>query len=256
MKIAAMFKNAEKFTVDNSPAILTAIGVTGTVTSMWLMYKSTTKATELLFEEDERKKIKGEGPLTNQEILKLTWKLYLPPALAGTLTVGAIISANRIGSKRAAAMAAAYTLSEKAYSEYKDKVVERIGARKSQAAKDEIAQDRVNANPVGKNEIYITGGGDVLCYDLYTGRYFQSSMETIKKAINDVNIQIINTNYASLNDFYHALGLAMTKIGEEMGWNLEKPLEVDFSTTMSDDQRPCIAIDYIVTPIRGVCRVQ
>lgn len=150
-------------------------------------------------------------------------------------------------------MAAAYTLSEKAYSEYKEKVVEKLGEKKEKAYRDEVAQRRVDQDPVGKNKVHITGGGDVLCYDLYTGRYFQSSMETIKKAVNDVNFQVINNWGATLNDLYAGLGLSRTKIGEEVGWR-DSLLEMDYSTTMSDDDRPCICLDYKVEVVRGDCK--
>lgn len=255
MNFAELLKRAEKLTVDNSPAILTALGVTGTLTTAYLTGKATFKAAKIIEDEQFRLNLHNQGhDLERKEKLALVWKTYLPPALAGSFTVTAIICANRIGNKRAAAMAAAYSISEKAFSEYKEKVVEKLGAQKEQKARDELAQERVDRNPVGKQEIYITGGGDVLCYDLYTGRYFQSSMESMKKAMNEVNLQVINHGFACLNDFYAGLGLALTKIGEEVGWDLEKPLEITFSTTMSDDDRPCICIDYIVVPIRGRCR--
>lgn len=250
----AMLKVTEKFTIDNSPTILTAIGAVGTVGTAFLTYRSTSEASYLLFEEDAKRRMNGEGPLTRPEILKLTWKLYWSPALAGTLTVASIIAANRIGAKRAAALAAAYALSEKTISEYKDKVVEKLGPKKEQALRDEIAQDAVNQNPVGKNQVYITGGGEVLCYDKYVGRYFMSSVETIRKAQNDIVQEIIYNNFAALNDFYMHLGLSRVGLGEEMGWNLDNPLEIEFSTTMSDDNRPCIVINYRVIPTRGLCK--
>lgn len=248
-----MLKVTEKFTIDNSPTILTAVGVVGTVGTAFLTYRAASEAAYILFAEDAKKRLDGEPPLTNQEILKLTWKLYWSPALAGTLTVASIIAANRIGAKRAAALAAAYALSEKTISEYKDKVVEKIGPKKEQAIRDEVAQDAVNKNPVSQNQVYITGGGEVLCYDKYVGRYFMSTMETLRKAQNDVIQEIIHNGYSALNDFYMHIGLSRVGLGEEMGWSLDHPLEIEYSTTMSDDNRPCIVIDYRVIPTRGLC---
>lgn len=251
----AMLKVTEKFTIDNSPTILTAVGAVGTITTAYLTGKATFKAAGLIDHEQVRlDSYEKSHPLSTQEKLGLVWKAYLPPALAGTLTVSAIIAANRIGAKRAAALAAAYALSEKTISEYKDKVVEKLGPKKEQALRDEIAQDAVNQNPVGKNQVYITGGGEVLCYDKYVGRYFMSSVETIRKAQNDIIQEIIYNNFAALNDFYMHLGLSRVGLGEEMGWNLDNPLEIEFSTTMSDDNRPCIVINYRVIPTRGLCK--
>jgi hypothetical protein len=91
---------------------------------------------------------------------------------------------------------------------------------------------------------------------MYTGRYFQSSMESLKKAQNDLNYKILNSYYASLTDFYNLIGLSRTTTSDDVGWNSDEMLELRFSTIMSDDQRPCIAIDFKVAPIRGYFRVQ
>ncbi len=106
-------------------------------------------------------------------------------------------------------------------------------------------------DPVDKQQVIITGGGEVLCYDLYTGRYFQSSMETLKKAQNDLNYTVLNHQYASLTDFYSLIGLSSTKSSDDVGWNADKLLELRFSATISDDGRPCITLDFVVAPIRN-----
>ena len=202
-----------------------------------------------LHEEDR------EYEVTLTEMAKMTWKEYIPPAISGALTISAIIMANRIGTRRTAAMAAAYSLSDKAFSEYKEKVVEHIGKNKELKVRDEIAQDRVNDAPVGTREVIITGGGEVLFFDMYTSRYFKSDMETVKKAMNDVNYMILNHDSASLTDFYDKIGLSRTKHSDDVGWNHDKLLDIQFSTTMSEDDRPCIAIDFKAAPIRNYFRM-
>lgn len=256
MNLVRYFKAAEKFTVDNSPLILTAIGAAGTITTAVLAGKASFKAAELLYNvHEKRDDIEyKDGRLTTKTKVRLVWPLYIPTIGVAAITVTSIVCANRIGTRRAAAMAAAYTVSEKAFEEYRDKIVEKLGANKERQARDEVAQDRVNANPVGRTEVIVTGGGNVLCYDMYTGRYFQSDMETIKQAQNNLNHHILNNVYASLNDFYDMIGLSRTKTGDEIGWNSDKLMEIHFSTTMSDDQKPCIAIDFSVEPVRNYFR--
>ena len=151
---------------------------------------------------------------------------------------------------RAAAVAAAYTISEKAFSEYKEKVVERLGTPKEQKIRDEVAQDRVTKNPPNERETIITGGGEVLCYEAFTGRYFKSDMETLKKAQNDLNYVMLNDGYASLSDFYNKIDLPTTSYSDEIGWTSDKLLELNFSTVLSDDGRPCISIDFMAAPVR------
>lgn len=256
MNLMRYFKAAEKFTVDNSPLILTGFGAAGVITTAVLTGKATIKAYELVQDtpSDVLPYADDLGNISKTDVVKLVWPLYIPPVCSGVLAVTCIICANRIGTRRAAAMAAAYTVSEKAFEEYREKIVEKLGANKERQARDEVAQDRVNANPVGRTEVIVTGGGNVLCYDMYTGRYFQSDMETIKQAQNNLNHHILNNVYASLNDFYDMIGLSRIKTGDEIGWNSDKLMEIYFSTTMSDDQKPCIAIDFSVEPVRNYFR--
>jgi len=259
MNLSRLAKQAEKFIVDNSPLILTAIGVTGTITTALFAGRASFKAAEILAKEKQEARAVGKSATWDLDLrskVDLTWKLYIPAVGTGVMTVACIVGANRIGTRRAAAMAAAYSLSEKAFSEYKEKVVEKIGDHKEQRLRDDLAQDRVDKNPVSKKEVIITGNGDVLCYDSITGRYFQSNVETLRKAQNDINHVILNDYYASLSDFYSLIGLASTPYSNEIGWNSNKLLELKFSTVLAEDGRPCVSMDYEVFPIREYFRIQ
>lgn len=260
MSFAAILKSSEKFLIDNSPTILTAIGVLGTVGTAVLTGKATLKAADILREEKIAKIPDGEvvetldGLLTKKECIKLVWKQYLPPVAAGVLTITAIIAANRISLKRAAAMAAAYSISEKRFAEYRDKVGEKFGIKKEQTVRDEIAQDQVNLNSLNaeNREIIFAGnkGGEVLCFDSFTGRYFMSSVEEIKKAENEINYLIIHNDSATLTDFYNRVGLCQTTYSEEVGWTTDALADFKLSTTLSDEAVPCLVVTYNVTPIR------
>lgn len=257
MNLSRALKQAEKFTVDNSPMILTAVGVVGTVATAVLTGKAVLKADKIVKLEEANRANKAQldgsliqQELTNKEKFKLTWVCYAPPIGMGVATIACIIGANRIESKRAAALAAAYAISEKSLTEYKDKVVDHIGKNKEQKIRDEIAQEHVTRNPPSKNEIFITGGGDVLCYDKYTGRYFMSSVDALKKAENEVNFYVLHNDYATLNDFYRYVGLDPVPVGEEVGWVCDLNFELIFSTTISDNDKPCIVIEYQVCGVR------
>jgi hypothetical protein len=257
MTLMKYIKHVEKFTVDNSPTILTALGVVGTIGTAVLTHKAATKAERIIESNKPFDYNNGTPPddFPVKEKVKLVWKLYIPPVVSGTLTIAAIIGANRIGSKRAAAMAAAYTLSEKAYSEYRDKVVEKIGESKEKDLRDDLARDQVRNNPPGESNVVLVGSGEVLCCDLFSGRYFNSSVEELKKAQNDTNFQILHDSYASLTDFYDRIGLPRTDVSEEIGWNQDKMLELEFSTILAEDGRPCVAYRFQVHPIRGYNRL-
>lgn len=250
MTLVDIAKKLEKLAVDNSPAILTAIGVTGTVSTAYLTGKASVKAHRIL--EKQRRNI---SDLTLREETKLTWKVFIPPVASGAATITCIICATRIGTRRAAAMAAAYSVSEKAWSEYKEKVVERLGADKEEKIRTEIAQKRMDENPVVQREVFITSNGDVLCYDTISGRYFTSNVEALRKAQNDINQRILMDMYASLYDFYDLIGLPTTPYSNEVGWNADVLLDLEFSTVLATDGRPCLSVEYRLFPIRGYNRL-
>lgn len=250
MTLLDIAKQAEKYAINNSPTILTGIGAAGTVVTAFLTAKATVKALRTL----DREMPADVQTLASKA--KIVWPEYIPAVAMGAITVTAIIGANRIGARRAAAVAAAYSLTEKAFTEYREKVAETIGKKKHQKIYDDIAQKRVDDNPVSTREVIITGNGDVLCYDSLTGRYFMSSMEAIRKAENEITKRVLDDGYASLTEFYDKIGLSGTAYSEEVGWNYDNLIAVQFSTTMSDDGRPCISIQYNTPPSRGYYKLQ
>ena len=56
-------------------------------------------------------------------------------------------------------------------------------------------------------------------------------------------------NYISLNEFYDEIGLKYTKIGDDLGWNIDKGLiDVDFSAQLNGNGDPCLVLDYQIIP--------
>lgn len=257
MNLSLMASRAAKMVSDNSPAILTAVGVVGTLTTAVLTGKAAFKAAQILDDEETRIIRDNDEPLHPREKLYFTWKLFIPPAVVGMSTIACIIAANRIEARRASALIAAYALSERAFEDYKHKIVEKLGERKELSVRDEIAQDRITRNPPPPEMMaWDESSTSVLCCDLFTGRYFLSDVESIRRAENDINYQILNSFYASLSDFYERVGLQRTSMSDDFGWNSDKPLTLHISTAMTPLGRPCITFDFTVLPIRGFARVQ
>lgn len=228
-----------------SPEILAGIGIAGMVTTVVLAVKATPKALTLIDEASNEK----NAELTKAEVVKAGWKPYVPAAITGVMSATCIIGSVRIGARRIAAISTAYKLTETAFSEYKEKVIETIGEKKEKAIKDKIDKDKVEKESVSKSSIIITDKGNTLCYDASAGRYFKSDIETIKKAVNEINRQMVYDQYVSLNEFYDELGLDHTDLGDDLGWNLDNGLlEVDFSSQIAEDGTPCIVISYNVAP--------
>lgn len=256
MNVAVWAKRLQKATVDNSPTILSGIAIGGTLATAYLTGTATFKAAEVIAEEKTARTFHelGGPPLEVMDKAKLVWKLYIPAGMMAFATITAIIGANRVGMSRAAAMAAAYSISEKAYAEYRDKVVETIGENKESDIRDRLAQDRVNRTPPSGDQL-ILGDDQVLFFEPFTARYFKSNMETVKAAMNTINYRMIRDMYATLSEFYDEIGLMPTSMSGDIGWSVDHPLDIHFRTTMAEDGRtPCIVIDYHVmpTPIAGI----
>lgn len=255
MTLRSLIKVAEKYAVDNSPTLISAIAVSGTLTTAFLTGKATFKAADIIAAEQTRRsfsELEEHVKLTKKDKTKLVWKCYIPPALAVAGTIGCIITANSISASRLAGMAAAYKLSEKQYKEYEDKIKEKLGLKEEQRARDEMYQEQLDRNPPpapghGEGQV-IPGGGNVLFRESWTGRYFYSTMETVKAAQNTINYRMISDNYATLSDFYEEIGLANTQESSEVGWSIEQPVELYFSTG-SVNGIPCHVMEYHNRPI-------
>lgn len=238
-----VLKDVPKILKKHSPGILTGIGIAGMVLTTVTAVKATPKALQLV---DERE-IKDGKRLTKKEIVQTTWKCYIPSAVTGICSVACIIGASSINAKRNAAIAAAYTISETALKEYKDKAIEVVGPKKEQEIRDAIAKEQLQKAPLGNNEVIITGNGEVLCFEPLSGRYFKSTKEVIDKAINDLNRQMRYDMRISLNEFYDALGLSENDLGDKLGWDIDQGkgyIEPDFSSHLAENGTPCLVIGH------------
>lgn len=245
-EIAKSFLSLKTAIKKHSPEILTGIGITGMITTTVMAVRATPKALILI---EERKEEIGAEKLEAMDMVKTTWACYIPAAITGTLSVACLIGASSVNARRNAALATAYTLSESALKDYQGKVIEMFGEKKNEAVKDAVAKDKVEKNPVVTREVIITEKGNTLCYDAISGRYFKSDIEKIKKAACELNRQMLDDMYVSLNDFYYEIGLDSVKLGDELGWNVDSGyIDLSFSSQLASDGTPCLVIDYSVAP--------
>lgn len=248
-EITKIVKNLGGLITKNSPHILTGVACAGVLSTVLLAVKATPKALAIIEEEERYRERKKLLELTKMDIVKLTWKQYIPSAVLGTVTIGCIIGANTVHTRRNAAIASIYAISESAFREYKTKVVQEIGKAKESKIHDEIAKDHINNNPVHSGNVIFTGNGDVLCYENLSGRYFTSSYESIRQKINDLNFRLRDEMRISLNDLYYELNLDPIELGGLMEFNIDKGyIEPQYSTQLTEDGRPCLVISVDVYP--------
>lgn len=253
MNMSSLVKSGMKAVKQNSPELLTGLGMAGVLVTGYLTAKASFKAARLLRDDEyyntrypEPRPEMGEKELlSTKEQAELVWRFYIPPIVTGLVTVGCILGASRSGNRRTAAAVTAYSLGEKAFAEYREKVVEQIGKGKEQKIRDEVVQDRVNG--LTPSNVIITGSGDVMCCELFTGRYFRSEMEKLRRCQNDVNMMVVNERYVTLDEFYDLVGLPHTSQSDILGWDSSKLMELNFSTVLGEKGEPCLAFDYNYT---------
>ena len=245
------------FLKKNSPAILVGFGVASMTTSIIFAIKDTPKALQLKKDAEYEKKRK----LTKMETLKVCGRCYIPTVTFAVLSAGCSIAAHSMHVKRRAAMATAYALTENAFKEYKDQVIETVGKNKEKDICGNIAKK--NAEKTLTNDIsqaYNTGLGETLFLDNLTKRTFFSNEQNVLSAINKANEAIIQSGSISLNDYCDFMQIPRLYIekdgvdGDSVGWNAFDGL-VDvikpMPSTALDDGRACRLIYHNKMPKDG-----
>ena len=247
--LKGMFDSLKRTTSKHSPQILTGLGVAGLVTTTVLAIKATPKAVRLVEEEAYERK----EELTPMEVVKVTWKCYIPTAISMSTSIACILFASSVHRKRNAALAAAYKLSETALIEYRDKVVDTIGEKKEKVVREKVAEENIKNNPPQQNNVIVTGRGNDLYLEPLSMRYFYSDKNTIDAIQNRLNAKMLGEvrGEISLNEFYDELGLECTDIGYDIGWNVDELIELDFVPVFAPDGKPCASISYLSRPKYG-----
>ena len=241
------FKDVQEVVVKHSPEILTGLGITGMIATTFLAVRETQKAIRLL--ETNKEELQTEK-LTVKDTVKTAWKCYIPATVTGVVSVGCLIGASSVHLSRNAALTAAYTLSETALREYREKTFETVGEKKEQLIRDAVAQDKVEKHPISSSAVIPTGTGNTRCYDPFTDRYFDSDIDKLRKAENEINSQMLDEGCISLNEFYYQVGLGETTTGGNIGWcyNRDGFVKLNLSSCISPDGIPCIVLGFRTDP--------
>lgn len=231
--IIKTIQKAGKTLKKHSPELLTGIGIAGMIFAAVSAVKATPKALQLV----DEKEIKEGKRLNNSEIVKTTWKCYVPAAVTGVCSVACLIGASSVNAKRNAALATAYTISETALKEYKEKAVEVVGTKKEQAIRDAVAKDKLEKADIQNRAFIATGRGETPCFDPLTNTCFKSDIESLRKAENNLNKRLRDEVHITLNEFLQEIGLnpCDDSIGENLGWDIDKGyIELDYSSQLLD----------------------
>lgn len=243
------FKNIGKSITKHSPAILTAIGIVSMGTSIVLAVKATPKAQAVLSDIKKKHECDTDKKELCKDTIKAIAPIYAPATFSFLVGTACILGANSVHAKRNAALAAAYTISDTAFKEYKEKVTETLGEKKEKKVREEVSKSRLEKDPVKPNTIYITEKGGTRFYDAMTKRRFTSDLEHLKKVANDLNRRMRSEMSISLNEFYDEIGLDRVPVGDILGWNIDRGyIDIEPDYIGDTDGTPCAVIDFRIRP--------
>lgn len=201
---------------ENSPTILTALAVGGVILTGVLVAKAMPKALRDVENERQYRVFKAEEKadkvsekfdadykkaydeayveITKKDIFRLTWKRFIPPIVAGILTISAICGAQHINAVRQAAMAASYELLRNSFDDYREHVREELGKKRLEDMEHEMHKSKVDeilANrPLTDKELDrldVEAGAALFVDGRVTGHRFISTYEKVYRAVDDVN---------------------------------------------------------------------
>ena len=232
----AFVKIAQDFVVRNSHHILTGLALLGIGASVALSVQADRKMHEWDIDEFKR--------LTKEQRIKIYAKIYAPPAIAILATGACVLGAHSISVKRESSLILAYEGTRQVYDRYRASVQDRLGPEEKEIAKDAATK----MEPYPHNAALVYGEGDVLFYDAYSGRYFKSTVNKIDRVVNELNYTLLREMCVSLNEFYAGIGLDGISLGDQLGWNEQRQIEIHYGAKVSEEGKAVVVVDFVVEP--------
>lgn len=240
---------------NETPTILTGLGVAGLIFTTIAAVQATPKALRVL---DYAKEEKGED-LTPLEVVKEVAHVYIPTLLIGATTISCVVGANITNQRKQASLIGACCFGSKALTEYREKVKELLGEETDIQIREAIAKDKRNEDIIGYVPGYnsaVDSDNKRLFYDEYRGAYFEASMDEVRNAEYHLNRNFTLGGCVTLNDFYEFLGLEPLHFGDALGWSWYKVSEewgsswIDFDHRLvkMEDGMECYILEMVIPP--------
>lgn len=230
---------------ENRSDILFGAGVTSVITAGIIAATSTYKG---IIEAGRIKASSHREELTGKEKAKLILKHGTAPVALMSLGVCMLVKSKLDDKNNIAILTNGLLLSEEAL-RAKDAAID----QQPQKIKDDIrhkeAEVRMNSTNLPSNTPNVGPNPTTLFFESYTGQYFRSDIESVRRAINDFNRDVQNRDYCSFNELLFALGLEQCELGEKFGWSSEDdPIDIERSSHLRNNVEPAMVISYYPHP--------
>ena len=231
------------------PLILSVIGSIGVVATAVTAVKATPKALDVIRIDREIRKGKAETledlKQTKADLIKLTWKYYIPSVAIGISTIACIMGSLALSRSQIKSITSAYILLDQTYREYKSKVKELYGENADHAVKTEIIKYLYEDSDI------ISRGKVLVFYEENYGKLFERTMTEVVLAEYNLNRKFALDGEASINDFLGFLNLEPVVFGNCIGWLSDSNydfyghpwIEFKHELIVLDDRMECISIN-------------
>jgi len=233
----------------NTPVVLVVTSCAGVIVTAVMAHNAALKADAIL--APYRAELCEDERLPFKQVVRHTWKAYAPAVGVGVITLASIITMNRVSERNAAIITAGATLATTTLKEYQRHILDEIGSEKESKIRNRMAKETLgkSALPDASYDLLIAGGDQIICLDSFSGRYFKSTVEDIRKIENDLNHELLSTMYMSLNTLYFALGLESIDVGEILGFNTDNMISFHYSPQLNPQKKPVLVIGHINPPV-------
>jgi len=247
----------KSFLKRSSPTLLTCFSVIGVVGTTVLAVKATPKAVELIKNDSRRNHDGDPYAYTKLEAVQSCWRCYIPAALVGLSTITCIIGINVLNKRNQASLASAYALLSESYQQYRKAAKTVYGDDADSKIKVQMAKDTyISADGYSVYSSDLDSESEkILCYDLFSKRYFTSTMAAVLNAQYHINRNLQLRGSVSINEFYEFLGIDKIENGDDIGWSIDELMEdgimwLDFDNgyAVMDDGLECCVISALWDP--------
>lgn len=231
----------------NSPHILFGVGVVGMIGTVVTASQATLKIEPILDEAqqnlDKAKELFEAGHekysandyrhdvvvIHSKAAVELV-KLYGPSIVLGVASIAALAGSHNILSKRNAALTAAYSVLEKGFAKYRERVVAELGEEKDREFRFGVEEREViEETETGPQPKMVRRAGENGPFSIYARLWSHETSDmwsprpdinviTLRSVENYLNDLLRTRGHVFLNDAYDALGLPRTKEGAIVGW--------------------------------------
>lgn len=262
---------------ESLPTVLFISGIAGIFVSEIMVARDTLKAEKILTGEIKIKMADDDSPEPYadnakvtvlcttkpqyaKEVVKATWKCYIPTLVSTTLTCAALITSNRLTAKQVALLSSAVAGAGSLVTKYRDKIREHVSPEvlaeiDKEVAKEEITKARPpvisTSRLVSTENFDPSEDGEYLFFDPFTKIKFRATKLGVMAAKYYLNRNFALGGCVSLEEFYNFLGMDLPEEFRSCEWECGEMFDdgfywIDIDLTRSDDVDPETGEQYYI----------